>query len=629
MQPQLQQKPLFFFVFLSFIIIWSWGTLDGVVSDPQTNLVRLWCDQDGDNDGSILKEILNETFRDLRAQIEDQSKLFGTAQAVKANIAVYGLFQCRNYLSIADCLACFNVAAVNIRNCSARAYGARLVYDGCFLRYESTQEFDQASESWNNIRCGNQTLKDSPALASTVQQVLTNLGTATPRMPGFYAATKTAVPNSNGFSIYAIAQCVETLSQSGCQNCIDTASGKFQTCLTTSNAESYDTGCFMRYSTNAFFSDNQTTDINGFLKKQGSSNKAFIIGIVIGGLMLFLILLIALFAWIRPRKSPKRVPKGDITGISQLKAPVNYNYKDLKSATKNFSLENKLGEGGFGAVYKGTLKNGKVVAVKKLTLRQSKRVEEEFESEVKLVSNVHHRNLVRLLGCCSRGNKRILVYEYMEKTSLDRFLFGKNKGSLNWKQRYDIILGTARGLAYLHEEFHVCIIHRDIKTNNILIDDDLQPKIADFGLARLLPEDKTHLNTRFAGTLGYTAPEYAIHGQLSEKVDVYSYGVVILEIISGRRNNELNVNGAAEGEFLLQQAWKLYKRGIHIELVDDTIDPNDYDVEEVKKIIEIGLLCTQGSVEIRPKMSEVVALLQQKGLSEDMRPTMPILIEIN
>ncbi|XP_054796502.1 cysteine-rich receptor-like protein kinase 2 isoform X2 [Prosopis cineraria] len=583
MQPQLQQKPLFFFVFLSFIIIWSWGTLDGVVSDPQTNLVRLWCDQDGDNDGSILKEILNETFRDLRAQIEDQSKLFGTAQAVKANIAVYGLFQCRNYLSIADCLACFNVAAVNIRNCSARAYGARLVYDGCFLRYESTQEFDQASESWNNIRCGNQTLKDSPALASTVQQVLTNLGTATPRMPGFYAATKTAVPNSNGFSIYAIAQCVETLSQSGCQNCIDTASGKFQTCLTTSNAESYDTGCFMRYSTNAFFSDNQTTDINGFLKKQGSSNKAFIIGIVIGGLMLFLILLIALFARIRPRKSPKRVPKGDITGISQLKAPVNYNYKDLKSATKNFSLENKLGEGGFGAVYKGTLKNGKVVAVKKLTLRQSKRVEEEFESEVKLISNVHHRNLVRLLGCCSRGNKRILVYEYMEKTSLDRFLF----------------------------------------------DDDLQPKIADFGLARLLPEDKTHLNTRFAGTLGYTAPEYAIHGQLSEKVDVYSYGVVILEIISGRRNNELNVNGAAEGEFLLQQAWKLYKRGIHIELVDDTLDPNDYDVEEVKKIIEIGLLCTQGSVEIRPKMSEVVALLQQKGLSEDMRPTMPILIEIN
>ncbi|XP_028774947.1 cysteine-rich receptor-like protein kinase 2 [Neltuma alba] len=127
----------------------------------------------------------------------------------------------------------------------------------------------------------------------------------------------------------------------------------------------------------------------------------------------------------------------------------------------------------------------------------------------------------------------------MEKTSLDRFLFGKNKGSLDWKQRYNIILGTARGLVYLHEEFHVRIIHRDIKTNNILLDNDLQPKIADFGLARLLPEDKTHLNTRFAGTLGYTAPEYAIHGQLSEKVDVYSYGVIILEIVSGKRNNEL------------------------------------------------------------------------------------------
>ncbi|XP_020205665.1 cysteine-rich receptor-like protein kinase 2 [Cajanus cajan] len=162
---------------------------------------------------------------------------------------------------------------------------------------------------------------------------------------------------------------------------------------------------------------------------------------------------------------------------------------------------------------------------------KSSKMEDDFEGEVKLISNVHHRNLVRLLGCCIKGRERILVYEYMANSSLDKFIFGSRRGSLNWKQRYHIILGTARGLAYLHEEFHVSIIHRDIKTANILLDDDLQPKIADFGLARLLPGDRSHLSTKFAGTLGYTAPEYAMHGQLSEKADTYSYGIVVLEIM--------------------------------------------------------------------------------------------------
>ncbi|XP_028783150.1 putative serine/threonine-protein kinase isoform X2 [Neltuma alba] len=380
----------------------------------------------------------------------------------------------------------------------------------------------------------------------------------------------------------------------------------------------------MRYSTSSFFPHYyQPIDITS-LGKQGSSKKGAVIGGVVGGFALVMILLI-LFICIRRSKYSKRIHRGDITIATMLKGLISYNYKDLKFATQNFSEETKLGEGGFGAVYKGTLRDGKVVAVKKLTLLHSKKIEEDFLSEVMLISDAHHPNLIQLLGWCSKGRDRILVYEYMKNNSLDRFIFGEKKGHLNWEQRYAIILGIARGLTYLHEQFQVRIIHRDIKTNNILLDDDLQPKIADFGLARFLPEDKSHLSTKFVGTLGYTAPEYAIHGQLSEKVDIYSFGIVLLEIITGQKSKAFKDHGDAEDEFLLPKVWKLYERGMHLELVDQALDLTDSEAEKVKKVIEIGLLCTQAFADLRPTMSEVIDLLQNNGLSH-MRPSMPVLI---
>uniref|UniRef100_A0A453DRU2 Protein kinase domain-containing protein n=1 Tax=Aegilops tauschii subsp. strangulata TaxID=200361 RepID=A0A453DRU2_AEGTS len=203
-------------------------------------------------------------------------------------------------------------------------------------------------------------------------------------------------------------------------------------------------------------------------------------------------------------------------------------------------------------------------------------------------------------------------------------IIGERRGTLNWKQRFNIIVGMARGLAYLHQEFHVCIIHRDIKSSNVLLDDDFQPKIADFGLARLLPDDHSHLSTRFAGTLGYTAPEYAIHGQLSEKVDTYSFGIVILEIISGRKINDTRVE--AETQYLLESAWKLYENENVIKLVDGSLDHEEYMPEEVKRIIEIALLCTQSVVASRPTMSEVVVLLLSRN-SPEIMPTRPTFID--
>ncbi|XP_028801985.1 cysteine-rich receptor-like protein kinase 2 isoform X2 [Neltuma alba] len=631
--------PLIAFVF------WSWRILDGVVSDPQINFLTRGCNPYNEYlvaNVSLFEANINATLRDIREQISGQNKHFATAQqAASGGNTVSSLFQCRSYLSMPDCIACFDVAAPQILSCAAGEPGGRVVYDGCYLRYDiSVAFFGATTQSINSASCGNQTITEEPAISftSAVQQILMNLQTATPRITGFSVATKAQVP-TNGPTIYAFAQCTETITQSECQNCLNVLYNNMQSCLPNSEGS--------------------------------SNNKGAIIGGVVGSVVVLALIFVALYVWVGRLKRPtRRVPGGDVIGATKLKGPAIYNYNDLKTATKNFSEENKLGQGGFGVVYKGTLKNGKEIAIKKLTFRHFTRMEEEFENEVKLISNVHHRNLVRLLGYCIYGKTRILVYEYMKNSSLDIFLFGnllsinrsyvlffvklvalstyhhllqltnlftwhnfirlsKMQGSLNWKQRHDIILGTARGLAYLHEEFYVCIIHRDVKPNNILLDEDLQPKIADFGLARLLPEDKTHLSTNFAGTLGYSAPEYVIHGQLSEKVDVYSYGVAILEIISGQKNKKLGVDGDIEGEFLLRKAWKLYEEGTHAELVDDTLDPNDYDVEEVKKVIEVGLLCIQASAEMRPTMSEIVALLQTKDLLENMKPTMPILIETN
>ncbi|XP_027337777.1 cold-responsive protein kinase 1-like [Abrus precatorius] len=609
---------------LALTMIWGCINLHGAVANPQTHFVNKGCSPYNASNMHSFFANINDTFSRMRAQISNQNKHFATAEKARGEMLTYSMFQCRNYLSKNDCLACFTTATAQIRNCSD-ANGARIIYDGCFLRYESERFYDQTTEPGNGVSCVNTSAK-SAGFRATGLQVLMDLQTATPSIKGFFAATKTPVVGVG--AIYAFAQCVETITPSGCLDCLKVGYNNLYNCLPNTDGRAYDAGCFMRYSTTPFFPDNQTIVIKPYLKQGGSSKKWAIIGGVVGGGGL-LVILLALFAWRRSRK-PKRVPRGDILGATELKGPVNYKYDDLKAATKNFSNENKLGEGGFGDVYKGTLKNGKIVAVKKLVLRKSNKMEDDFESEVKLISNVHHRNLVRLLGCCSKGEERILVYEYMANSSLDRFLFGNssNKGSLNWTQRYDIILGTARGLAYLHEEFHVSIIHRDIKTGNILLDDDLQPKIADFGLARLLPGDRSHLSTRFAGTLGYTAPEYAIHGQLSEKADTYSYGIVVLEIISGQKST--NVREDEDGrEYLLKRAWKLYERGMHLELVDKGIDPNDYDGEEVQKIIEIALLCTQASAASRPTMSEVVVLLKSKSLFEHLQPTMPVFVESN
>ncbi|KAL8155624.1 cysteine-rich receptor-like protein kinase 2 [Apium graveolens] len=589
------------------VVVMLFVMIDFVMAQSQANLINQGCSQV--NASFEFFSNLNTTLANLRRQLSVNKTHFATAELPRSSSPVYAIVQCRNYLSIVDCVSCFDIAAVDIRKYCRLVNGARVIYDGCFLRYETNRFYGTANALGNAGKCDNSTIRNGTASATSynavVDALLSDLVIATPKTKNLYAATVTEVAPGGNTSVYAMAQCAETVTEIECQNCMNVAYENIKSCPPRTGARAFDAGCFMRYTNTPFFASNQTINISRFLRSGGSSNKKAIIGGMVGGVG-FLLLVLALLLRYRLSRKKKITTRGNVLGSTELQGPVTYNYKDLKSATKNFSQEYKLGEGGSGDVYKGIVKNGNMVAVKRLALSTSK-AKADFESEVRLISNVHHRNLVRLLGCSRRGPDLLLVYEYMENGSLDSYLYGGKRGTLNWQQRFDIIFGTARGLAYLHEQFHVRIIHRDIKPGNILLDDELQPKIADFGLVRLLPEDQTHLNTKFAGTLGYTAPEYALQGQLSEKVDTYSFGVLLLEIVSGRRCSDTNIE--SDTDFLLEYAWKLHENDMHLKLVDETLDSDEYKPEEVKKVIEIALMCTQSPASLRPTMSEVVVLL--------------------
>ncbi|KAK6141244.1 hypothetical protein DH2020_024999 [Rehmannia glutinosa] len=282
----------------------------------------------------------------------------------------------------------------------------------------------------------------------------------------------------------------------------------------------------------------------------------------------------------------------------------------IATATNNFSRENKIGEGGFGPVYKGNLSAEEVIAVKRMS-RTSAQGPEEFKNEVILIAKLQHRNLVRILGCCIQGEEKMLIYEYMQNKSLDYFIFDQNRSALlSWPKRFDIIMGIARGLLYLHHDSRLKIVHRDLKTSNILLDDNLNAKISDFGLARMLEE---------AYCSGYMAPEYAFYGKFSIKSDVFSMGVVILEIVSGKKNRSFR--HPAEYQNLLEQAWLFWKENRDLELMDACYN-NSYVESQARRCIQVGLLCVQNVAEDRPVMSSVLLMLstEQTALPWPKKP---------
>ncbi|KAF5757330.1 putative protein kinase RLK-Pelle-DLSV family [Helianthus annuus] len=339
-----------------------------------------------------------------------------------------------------------------------------------------------------------------------------------------------------------------------------------------------------------------------------------IVGTVGGGL--FFVLLIIVILWRKGYIMGKKTEERELRGID-LQTGI-FTLRQIKAATKNFDPSNKLGEGGFGVVYKGLLSDGTIIAVKQLSSK-SKQGAREFVNEIGMMSAIRHPNLVRLYGCCVEENQMSLIYEYMENNCLSRALLGTDKvlkAKLTWNVRLSICIGIARGLAYLHEESHMRIIHRDVKASNVLLDENFNAKISDFGLAKLNDDANTHINTRVVGTMGYMAPEYAMRGHLTTKADVYSFGILALEIVSGISCNKSFSYETEECLYLFDWVWLLHEKETLLELVDPDLG-SEYSSEEALTIIQVALLCTKGSFR-RPTMSQTLNVLEGRTNIQDL-----------
>lgn len=303
-----------------------------------------------------------------------------------------------------------------------------------------------------------------------------------------------------------------------------------------------------------------------------------------------------------------------------------FSFDELAQVTNGFSQKNLLGEGGFGCVYKGVLADGREVAVKQLKIGGSQG-EREFKAEVEIISRVHHRHLVTLVGYCISEQHRLLVYDYVPNNTLHYHLHAPGRPVMTWETRVKVAAGAARGIAYLHEDCHPRIIHRDIKSSNILLDNSFEALVADFGLAKIAQELdlNTHVSTRVMGTFGYMAPEYATSGKLSEKADVYSYGVILLELITGRK--PVDTSQPLGDESLVEWARPLLSQAIENEEFEELVDPrlgDNFIPGEMFRMVEAAAACVRHSAARRPKMSQVVRALdtleEASDITNGMRP---------
>ncbi|KAF8037113.1 hypothetical protein BT93_B0127 [Corymbia citriodora subsp. variegata] len=554
------------------------------VSDPRITEAGFYCENStGIVAGNSVPNFI-AVMRGISESVIDRR--WGNYSLALPPPAVYSLAQCLGDLIQTDCLLCFAKSRVRILPC--RPNFGRLYLDGCFLRDDGYDFYNETVDPTHDmLKCSSNStvpVERAAEFSDRVDRVLRNVLATAVLNKGFAVAGEDEAGGVTG--VYALAQCWSTLDAGGCRVCLENATSKARSCAPEEEARAMNAGCFLRYST----------------------TKVHII-IAIASSAAVVTLLVLIDACIGYKKHNKKQVHNSLMQLlaSGSKFRLYFKYETLEKATNFFHDSRKLGQGGGGSVYKGILSNGKVIAVKRLVFNTQQWADDLF-NEVTLINEIQHKNLIRLMGCSIEGPESLLVYEYLPNKSLDLVLFANNATHiLTWEERLHIIIGIAEGLAYLHGGWGVKIIHRDIKASNILLDENLTAKIADFGLARYIASDKSHLSTGIAGTIGYMAPEYLVRGQLTERADVYAFGVLVLEILSGRKNSVYTLGSSS----VLQSVWKHYKSNNLAACVDPALR-GEFPVLEASNVLQIGLLCTQASMELRPPMSGVVEMLQDK-----------------